>query len=214
MPEDNNNNSNSSTKIVVLFGRPGAGKSTVAARVAAEEETTSSVVKPLDLDVCVPDWMRENFANGLYPTLQQRQDFAATCCDYVVEQQQQQQQQSSNRPRSTLLVSFSFVNTDLRDTFRQRFPDAVWILLDTSEAEAQQRVQQREGHFYKGPQQQQQQQMIGNDSEEVPKSSSSDVDNSECEFAPVAFPHTVLDGHRPVEENAAIVVSLVQNNKC
>ena len=50
---------------------------------------------------------------------------------------------------SMLLVSFSFVNEDLRIYFRQFFPHGRWILLDTKENMAKERIDKREGHFYK-----------------------------------------------------------------
>lgn len=40
----------------------------------------------LDLDVCIPQWMKDNFSKGIYPTLKERQEFAKDCCDYVTNQ--------------------------------------------------------------------------------------------------------------------------------
>ena len=151
--------------------------------------------------------MRENFSRGVYPTLRERQQFAAICCDYVQEQQQQQQSRnmmeetkkkttdhqtdSPRRPLDTdddaahdhvLLVSFSFVNTDLRDAFRQRFPAAHWILLDTPEPEAQRRMDVREGHFYKGNSnktKQQQTKQHTNNSANVPEAGEEEEENDD-----------------------------------
>jgi len=79
-----------SSSIVVVFGRPGAGKTTVATAVIKvfEDENLKVhdfVVHGLDLDVCVPQWMKDNFARGMYPTLEQRNKFAIGCCKYVRE---------------------------------------------------------------------------------------------------------------------------------
>ena len=39
------------------------------------------------------------------------------------------------------------MNDDLRDSFRARFPDATWALVDASDALAGERISQRDGHF-------------------------------------------------------------------
>ncbi|EOD12121.1 hypothetical protein EMIHUDRAFT_213894 [Emiliania huxleyi CCMP1516] len=119
------------TSVTILFGRPGAGKSTVADAVLAAAD--GGDVFGEDLDVCVPLWMRDNFARGVYPTLPQRRAFA-----------------------------------------------------QAADALAAERVAQREGHFYKAP--------------------AAAASGSEWAFAPVDFEHTLLDGSRPVDENAARVL--------
>jgi len=54
--------------IICVFGRPGAGKTTVAnqalEKMAAlkKEEPNEIRAIGLDLDICVPEWMKENFA--------------------------------------------------------------------------------------------------------------------------------------------------------
>ena len=164
----------------------------------------------LDLDVCVPQWMRDNFAKGQYPTLAERQAFATTACDYVEASLAEVAKEGEDPTTTNLLgtiVSFSFVNTDLRDIFRRRFPAAQWYLMDTSEAEAAERIRQRQGHFYKGKVQgetttdtQQQQQ-----EKEEAAPSKSESDNKDWNFAPVTFDHVVLDGTKSVAENADIV---------
>ena len=176
--------------MVIVFGPPGAGKSTIADRAS---DLATQPLQALDLDVCVPQWMKDNFAQGIYPTLEQRIEFAQQASDYVLLQQQ------TERP---CLISFSFVNTDLRDVFRKAFPEAQWALVDVPETELQRRIQEREGHFYKGKQQ---------STEETiqPK----DHDNSDWEFAPVTFPHTVLNGLRPIDENAQVVLSLLEQTR-
>lgn len=190
---------------VVVFGRPGAGKTTIANTavdmLAAEKDLCCL---GLDLDVCVPEWMRENFDKGIYPTLKQREEFASNCCDYV---ETQVTEKRGNGKNLATLVSFSFVNTDLRDIFRSRFPHAKWVLIDTSENEATKRIEMRENHFYKGGK--------GGDSkkdteETDTNAAGSAVDNNEWRFAPVTFDHEVLDGARTVETNAYHVTQVLR----
>ena len=171
--------------MLVVFGRPGAGKSTVAESMLAQAGAGGEQLLGLDLDACVPQWMRDNFAKGVYPTLSERAVFAEEACDYV-EAQIKSSSSSSSSSTKTCVVSFSFVNDDLRDAFRARFPDAVWCLVDTSPATAGGRVARRQGHFYTEP----------------PSSSSSSSSSSEWEFDAVAFPHHVLDGEAPASANA------------
>jgi gluconate kinase len=100
------------------------------------------------------------------------------------------------------IVSFSFVNTDLRTIFRKRFPKSEWLLIETSDAEATNRIKQRTGHFYKG-----------NTSREKLSETEHDSDagrNSEWTFATVDFQHTILDGMRPIEANARLVADFVK----
>ena len=162
----------------------------------------------LDLDVCVTQLMRDNFGKGIYPTLEERKVFALDACDYVDEQLANICEQSEEKPISICaIVSFSFVNTDLRDIFRSRFPSAEWILINTTEEESTKRINEREGHFYKGE--------ISDDdvkaSEAGNKSSEKDdeKDNSDWKFAPVDFPHVILDGLNSVEDNAKRVVEKI-----
>lgn len=201
---------------VVVFGRPGAGKTTVAdaavAMLSSSSEQDISCLG-LDLDVCVPQWMRDNFANGIYPTLQERQAFAIECCDYV-EKQVENYKKEDNPNELATIVSFSFVNTDLRDVFRSRFPHAKWILIDTQENEATRRITMREGHFYKGVKK-----IDGSDQKEdnldtdVRSDKYNDNDENtknEWNFAPVTFDHVILDGTETVEVNAKRVVQVMQ----
>jgi gluconate kinase len=145
--------------------------------------------------------MKENFAKGIYPTLQERQAFATLACDYVDDCIRKAtagaavaSSSSSSSSRQVVAgISFSFVNTDLRDTFRQRFPKASWFLVEVTEDLAAERIQRREGHFYNGK------------VELKTESSHPRGDNDDWNFAPVSFPHTVLDGVKPIEENAETV---------
>lgn len=189
---------------VVVFGRPGAGKTTVAdTAVAKAEKEQLCCCLGLDLDVCVPEWMRETFAKGIYPTLKQRQDFATICCDYV-EQRVDEKRGNNRHVNPAVILSFSFVNTDLRDIFRSRFPHAKWVLLDTSATEATKRINMREDHFYKGEKAGGTEQ--DKDEPDNNSADSSDADNSEWKFAPVTFDHVVVDGTQPIETNADRVV--------
>lgn len=196
--------------IVIVFGRPGSGKTTVANAALTRLKQQQCSVIGLDLDVCVPQWMRDNFAKGMYPNLDQRLDFAQSAADHV-------ESSLLHKQKSSLLagaiVSFSFVNVDLRDVFRRRFPNAVWYLMETTEEEAAQRILSRHGHFYKGKVvssgQKQQQQQEEEESSDRPAS-----DNQDWNFAPVTFDHVILDGTRSVDENAEIVArGLVKLNK-
>ena len=150
----------------------------------------------LDLDVCVPQWMRNNFAKGLYPTLEERIAFAQSACDYVEGSLVQAMSVLPEGHSLGAIVSFSFVNTDLRDTFRKRFPKSKWFLIDTSEDEATERIRRREGHFYKGKVE-----LVAIDEIEARPT----TDNQEWSFAPVTFQHTVLNGIEPIDHNAKIV---------
>ena len=163
---------------LIIFGRPGAGKSTIAERLIAHPDADGAY--NVDLDVCVPQRMRDNFAKGIYPTLAERQAFASDAAEYVTTE--------SAGKDACCVVSFSFVNDDLRDSFRERFPDATWALVDASDALAGERIASRDGHFYNPP----------------------PARGDEWRFAPVEFEHLVLDAMKPVEENVARLLSLVR----
>ena len=199
--------------MVVVFGRPGAGKSTVAEASLefVQQQQAIDDCLGLDLDVCVPQWMRDNFANGQYPTLEERTEFCTVCCDYVDEQVAQAlQRTTTEEKRIATIISFSFVNTDLRDNFRARFPHSKWVLIDVDDEEATRRINARKGHFYKGKK------AVDNAEEEsitstseVTTVSDDDMDNSEWLFAPVTFDHVSLDGTNEVSENAKRVADIL-----
>lgn len=132
-----------STSMYVIFGRPGSGKTTIANEVVNEFNDECMAI---DLDGCVPETFRENFAKGIYPTSQERIDFMDQACTYVENMLSGVSPLSKS---SFSIISFSFVNKDLRQVFRCRFPSAHWILIDTPADIANQRISQREGHFYK-----------------------------------------------------------------
>lgn len=73
--------------VIIVFGRPGAGKSTIAeaADKLLKEKNIEEIIT-LDLDVCIPQWMKDNFTKGIYPTPIQRKTFAGAACDYVRDQ--------------------------------------------------------------------------------------------------------------------------------
>ena len=193
---------NDQPKLVVVFGRPGSGKTTVANKAIEilESSTTAAKIVGLDLDVCIPQWMKDNFSKGIYPTLVDRLSFAKSACDYVSAQLCRGEEVT----RPYAIVSFSFVNTDLRDVFRSRFPQAEWVLINTSEHEARRRIEKREGHFYVGKVSDQR----GVDSKPVPVHDEQEGNNSDWEFAEVEFPHTILDGTTSIEENAETIVDM------
>jgi len=187
--------------IVIVFGRPGAGKTTVANKVISLFLDQSNSVIGLDLDTYVPQWMKDNFGKGIYPTPDQRREFAEGACSKI-------EQEINERHPLACILSFSFVNTDLRDIFRFRFPCAVWALVSISEEEANKRIAERAGHFYKGAPDA----ALDSDQEEASKSV-----NSDWEFAPVDFPHVTLPGNDSIDDNAQRVADVLKTtllNRC
>ena len=57
----------SNTRMYVICGGPGSGKTSLSNAVI--KTFSEAQCFALDLDVCVPPWMRENFARGIYPTV-------------------------------------------------------------------------------------------------------------------------------------------------
>lgn len=218
-------------KMVVVFGRPGAGKTTISNKALEkiqhknhdflpQNKTTYMIDdKPqclvLDLDVCVPLWMRQNFAKGIYPTLAQRNEFAVSACDYVENEIKNFSLNNSNGDTfdgtkiTSVIISFSFVNNDLREYFISRFPHAQWALVDVTDPVAQDRINSREGHFYKGAPPS----SSATDDEAMKEKSKindeDSSDNDEWNFAPVNYDHVILDGLDAVEKNAEIVLGLL-----
>jgi gluconate kinase len=194
-----------SSSLFIVFGRPGSGKTTVANKafesLSLDNKNNKHQCVEFDLDVCISQEMKDNFGKGIYPSLQERNEFASGACDYVEKQldekllkcQLSKQQKKFNL---SAIVSFSFVNTDLRDIFRERFPKAEWILIDTTEEECTKRINEREGHFYKGDK----------PVKEEVDTTNEEKDTSEWEFNPVTFPHIILDGNDTIEDNANNVV--------
>ena len=157
-------------------------------------------------------YLQDNFAKGVYPTLAERSSFISNACDYVSDKINSAQ--NENQPDNKALVpiiSFSFVNTDLRIEFRKRFPDSEWVLVNTSEELAEERILSREDHFYKGSGGSTHEESDPTTTKTVESSDTDDKDNSEWEFKPVDFPHVVLDGNDEVVANAEKIVDVIQN---
>jgi gluconate kinase len=211
------------SRMVVIFGRPGSGKTTIATMVHDQinhrmkiKESKSINSHHLDLDICIPTWMKENFVKGIYPTHAERIEFANQACDYV-DQEVQIFAKHCNLNKKDItsiptiqLVSFSFVNEDIRAVYRERFPDAIWVLIDTDEIEAQRRISLREGHFYSGK-------PLTNElkCDEITDSQSAfERDDDEWSFAPVTFHHVRLDGRNTAEENAQHILGRIEGDSC
>jgi gluconate kinase len=171
------------SKIYVLFGRPGCGKTTVADAVLNALHGSCS---GLDLDVFVTDSMKRNFGKGIYPSADERESFIRRACQSL---DRDITDRSTAYPAisHSWLVSFSFVNCDMRDIFRTEFPSSKWILLDSTPNLAEERMQQRQGHFYKGG------------PPLLPR-------GEEWLFAPVEFDHLVLSAEDPVDHNCAKII--------
>lgn len=227
--------------LFVLFGRPGAGKTTVAHAVVELLHNTDSVCLDVpattiddhsattttnkwrlihaDLDVCIPEWMKDNFRKGVYPDHGQRVRFADDACDHVdglIRDATTTTSSTSETARIVVLVSFSFVNTDLRDRVRERYNNEDnesqkrtrlhWILLDTNVAESNRRIASREGHFYETENEQTTDATTTATDDNAEETKSKEC-GSEWVFAPVTFDHLVLDGLARAEENAASIVA-------
>ena len=135
----------------------------------------------------------------------------------MLELKQKIAKRNSNNTIPSSIISFSFVNTDLRDIFRSRFPNAAWVLIDTDDAEATRRINEREDHFYKGkdPIKDEESSTTKSDNDENNFESSKDGDgddsgdNSDWLFAPVTFPHHALPGKNTIEKNADSVLEVL-----
>ncbi|KAL7531837.1 hypothetical protein ACHAXR_004266, partial [Thalassiosira sp. AJA248-18] len=196
---------------------PGAGKTTcanAAVRLLNNNGTHSPspnyLYLNLDLDVCVPQWMRDNFDKGIYPTLEQRNEFMLHACDYVKGEINAAMTNIDLKKKLMAVISFSFVNTDLRTAFRGVFPHAQWILVDTHKKIAEERISAREGHFYKNANSSDDKKIRINEAKEAPCNVSDD--NAEWEFRPVDFPHTILNGRDDVEVNAKQIVKCIESH--
>lgn len=191
---------NVSLQLTHAYRSPGAGKTTISESAVRTLNSASNVdVLYEDLDVCVPQWMRENFGRRVYPTLHQRNEFMKTACQHVENSMAEKKETIRDGRRLVVIVSFSFVNTDLRDGFRSHFPDATWILIDSDEVLASERIAAREGHFYKNAEKSR----SGEDA-------SSSEENSQWEFKQVSFDHVALDGRDTIESNTMKIVRLVE----
>ena len=127
----------------------------------------------------------------------------SNACQYVKEEIMAKHQKVTLHPL-IVIISFSFVNTDLRYAFRAAFPDAHWILVDTDDNLAKERILHREGHFYKA-------ESLSNSEVTKHRSDKTNdalVDNSEWEFQYVNFPHTALDGRDAANTNAKLILEI------
>ena len=203
--------------LLLNYHSPGAGKTTCAnaavnlirTGVGCDFDPRKYQCLPLDLDVCVPQWMRDNFSQGIYPTLEQRGTFMLDACEYINGEINDALKNVADQTELITIISFSFVNTDLRAAFRDVFPGAQWILVDTQKQLSEERIQAREGHFYKNASTSDENNNDNNNEAKEALSNNTVDDNSEWEFRPVDFPHTVLDGRDTVEDNAKRIVECI-----
>ena len=229
--------------MIIIFGKPGAGKTSVAnaatnniilqsrerytddndkRSVDESKQHSQSCCVGLDLDICIPAWMRRNFSKGIYPSLEQRAVFAESACDYVETEVRKARDllvEDDDDASISVIIAFSFVNNDLRGTFRSRFPNAAWVLVDVTDDLAQDRIDQRVDHFYKGaPVEKLEEEETPNseetlDSEETGRSRSTENNDGEWNFAPVNFHHIVLDGKHSIAHNAGRVADICMELK-
>ena len=189
-----------STKPFSCYRSPGAGKTTISEKAVRALSSVSNInVLYEDLDVCVPQWMRDNFGRGIYPNLEERSAFMKTACQHVESSVAKKKETICDGRRLVVIVSFSFVNTDLREGFRRHFPDATWILIDSDEVLASERIAAREGHFYKNA-----------EKSRIGEAVSNSEENSQWEFKRVTFDHVALDGRDTIESNAKKIARLVE----
>jgi len=183
-----------SVSVFILFGRPGSGKSTVAATAINSLSNCFGV----DLDICVFRNTCTNFEQGIHrsPTLEQRLVFAQKACDFLAARIRE----GCSAGHTICIVTFSFVDTSTRNSFRSRFPAARWILMDTHEIVASQRLAARKKKCSKA--------WVLTQNLDRGKTQSR---GPEWGFAPVLFEHTRLDGLVAVDVNAAVVAALVKH---
>lgn len=126
------------TKIYIIFGRPGAGKDAVGEQVL---KRLKDLVQ-LDLDNLRSEKMKADLNEGIWPSSEERTEFALRAVEFV-------KNETESRLLRRALITFSFVNTDMREIFRETFGDQLqWFLLNTDEEIARQRIKERTGHFY------------------------------------------------------------------
>lgn len=196
--------------IFVIFGRPGSGKSTLSGMASQKLKDCATI----DLDVCVTNEMKENFDKGIYPSHEERGNilyimhpgynqitfiihsllfivqFMENACKYLEEKICSRKSSSTS-----CLVSFSFVNDDMRQVFRKKFKTARWILYDTPNDIAEDRIAKRQGHFYKGA-------PAGHKKER----------RGEWEFEKIHFNHQRIDGTKELQGNADLLAAFVREN--
>ena len=186
-------NHKNSADICVIFGRPGCGKSTYADKIKSELQSECIVI---DLDVCITKQMKDDFSKGIYPTSEQRIEFMNKACNYMDEILSGIDDDNIKYK----IVAFSFVNNDIRNVFRKRFPLATWILVDTTDSLAQNRIDQRIGHFYKG---------APSKSTSPEAKSTPPNQSNEWAFDDVEFSHISIDGSLDIETNVKRIKSIL-----
>ena len=217
--------------MIVLFGRAGAGKTTIAKVVIKmiqyNNDSHNSIIHH-DLDDYIPDWMKTNFIKGIYPTVSQRALFIEGACDrisLVKDHPVNVTAAAAATESSVVVVSFSFVNDDIRIIYRRRFPNAIWILVDVNDDLASERILMRRGHFYKrvceiegGDEYSNANAETKNDDDDDDDDNDDDDDDDddddgrkedEWDFQEVPFDHVILNGEESVEVNARRVVDLI-----
>lgn len=158
------------TKIYIIFGRPGAGKDAVGEQV----RNRLADLEQIDLDVLRSDKMKLDLNAGIWPTHEERLEFAHRAAAHV-------KYETESKQLRRALITFSFVNTDMREIFRETFGVQLqWFLLNTDDETARQRIKERKGHFYTNWE-------------------------GEWKFEDVDFHHTPLDGNASTETNGRIV---------
>ena len=166
--------------------------------------------------------MKDNFRKGVYLDHDQRVRFAADACNHVdglIWDATTTTSLTSKAARIVVLVSFSFINTNLHDRVREGYNNKDnesqkktclhWILLDTNVAESNCRIESWEGHFYETVNEQ-----TTNATTTATENNEEETKNKECGsewvFAPVTFDHLVVDGLARAEENAVSIVAHIR----
>lgn len=101
----------------------------------------------------------------------------------------------------------------MRIAYRERYAKSEWILVDTKQNIAEERILSRQGHFYKGSNVNTatvSDECTDAKKQKVGKNSNDSRDNNEWEFQPVDFPHVILDGCDSISKNARRIVEVVR----
>lgn len=192
-----------------------------------DEELEEINLLHLDLDCCIPQWMKDNFSKGIYPTLEERNSFSKGACEYVLSEAKSHfndfpKDSCVDEGRSGIMISFSFVNHDIRDFFLQYFKATIstginqkvnfcihWLLINTTADEANRRISQREDHFYENLAPESSDDDKTKAQKELEKAEGIEEENSEWDFAPVHFDHLDLDGLTSLPDNAEIAIDFM-----
>jgi hypothetical protein len=115
-------------------------------------------------------------------------------------QSQIDERYKANKNISKCIVSFSFVNNDMRCIFREKFPSSKWILLDTSDEIVSLRISQRKGHFYDGE--------VVDKMKNIHMYNTYKVDNLESNFEAIDYDHFIINGEDPIEFNVNKILKI------